>query len=1335
DGATSEAAIALASNLSRLASRQDEAAGELLEIPPDSRNHPRNVPEVQEALATLGQSVGLQAKIVGLMEEVVERTVHSRLDARKAARATQKERVGCLAESLAEDVKLIAARHQHAASRMEGALNPATAQHVAHDIRGITLVQEQLSYQVQQFIASVEGAVFNTTGETITKRSAANVHDGFGNELEATTAADAADAQKNKTTVAEGEARTESGRDREAETAQKLIGRLATAVIQELRKGVDVGTVAAARAQAIRRGSQAGRLADELRQIASVQVAAALALSEVGAKLVAEALAEKPFPREYALPSRAPGHARGGSGAQYATNREHGMNDAIGNGVRETESLRATAVVGGHQGDGFAAVIIAPEAGVSIECAGLDDGGIPEALGLDPLPVASSVNPVAASIAIEDAAREEEKAAATRIQSFLRRCRRQGRSGAVGAPPKEGATTTPDTLSKLVAVTELSSGENSSIVSNLDWFGSALHFLRREVDIFLHDQEVPDGVPEKNDPVMANGTPSLVFSCDNKHTLEIGGGSTAVGSASDNDVGGVDDDVEDPGRDDHEETKTDLSEEDEIDWPTLPPLPLRARAPSLYTLPLPGAGFQTKQVLGSGEGLREEVKASSQSQRFGVGRGIFTKLDHEVAARLSAATSIFSLRAADVLTAFSPPTTKTTSSSCLVNAPTLVPDDELPRGSPFPVLGTIGRCLNSLSVRRSCANVSSPEALRRRLRAEAEDASHAGLGRPWLLSSRKTCVPTRHKLEQQQRSAFLRRENARAAHGHAGKSRFKKFRQHRRRADFFGSWTPLGRRLARRFNAGRAAQRRCILGETDAFRARQVGRQLRSGASLDALEKLERALDLRLSVSREKRIAPAHVSELLDVVGRYVFSDSQLCEQPPEMTSDPSGMAKNDVDPERSRCLICQELLEDLRQKFPVVGDQSSWMDDTDPFCCDRCWRNSPRSDSPGGPKSTAPPPPTDKGKHGVGRAAAGDDACIGGSSHHSVFLGREWIEETPVLSVIDGSDSGMRNAGGGNRNDTSYGASSSKQSDALRNSPRIPLPTDFSPGLFNEGAGAMEPPQGVKTMMPAEEAGMALSASEGSVPERQGRQARAQPPTTKLEAVAAAFSAHLHGVDKHPLELARLCRFAQFLTENELLREAYEVILHVVSSFAVAINAPCSSSSRFLPSLPLPSGLRGQLLLVAGRLAVATGRYPEAVKHVKAAVRTVTEDSVTNNSNIPSRESPAILVSSSRMFEYLLDDRSAEVLLLGCLMRYPDYKPALLSYGILAARTGQLAVAERYLTRATAVLSRRGTMGKAGGEQAKGFGVEIGPAEDWVALMKLYSERWPPSARAADAL
>lgn len=56
-----------------------------------------------------------------------------------------------------------------------------------------------------------------------------------------------------------------------------------------------------------------------------------------------------------------------------------------------------------------------------------------------------------------------------------------------------------------------------------------------------------------------------------------------------------------------------------------------------------------------------------------------------------------------------------------------------------------------------------------------------------------------------------------------------------------------------------------------------------------------------------------------------------------------------------------------------------------------------------------------------------------------------------------------------------------------------------------------------------------------------------------------------------------------------------------------------------------------------------------------------------------PFRRSAAIYVASSRVFDFLLDHRSAEVLLLACLARHPDYRPALSSYGRLAARVVSL--------------------------------------------------------------
>lgn len=90
---TGRAACFLASELSRLAARQEADAGELLQVSSseaapravmlDPRKDPRKDPGVLNALAALGQAVGLQAKAVGLMEEIVVRTAHSRVSGRE----------------------------------------------------------------------------------------------------------------------------------------------------------------------------------------------------------------------------------------------------------------------------------------------------------------------------------------------------------------------------------------------------------------------------------------------------------------------------------------------------------------------------------------------------------------------------------------------------------------------------------------------------------------------------------------------------------------------------------------------------------------------------------------------------------------------------------------------------------------------------------------------------------------------------------------------------------------------------------------------------------------------------------------------------------------------------------------------------------------------------------------------------------------------------------------------------------------------------------------------------------------------------------------------------
>lgn len=233
-----------------------------------------------------------------------------------------------------------------------------------------------------------------------------------------------------------------------------------------------------------------------------------------------------------------------------------------------------------------------------------------------------------------------------------------------------------------------------------------------------------------------------------------------------------------------------------------------------------------------------------------------------------------------------------------------------------------------------------------------------------------------------------------------------------------------------------------------------------------------------------------------------------------------------------------QELLEDLRQKFPVVREQSSWGNETNPFCCDRCWQGSPRTGSPDGENNTITPTSTDDPNQDKANTGRGNDA-------YNMSLERvastEDAEEaqSPPSAVVGTTGLRVRN---GDDAGASYGGvamswpSPSENADGKNCPTPGLLPPVSTPGSVEEdtlATGSVRCGRGA--------AGLMQSAAVVPGLERRGSRVGVKPPA-KPDAVAAAFSAHLHGVDKYPLELARLCRFAQFLTENELLREAYEV-------------------------------------------------------------------------------------------------------------------------------------------------------------------------------------------------
>lgn len=640
------------------------------------------------------------------------------------------------------------------------------------------------------------------------------------------------------------------------------------------------------------RGSQAGRLAHELRLIASGQASASLALCDAGSQLVADALAEKPLPREYMSCTSHGKRARHVSGGKSCarlqekdrvSGEESGERSLCGSEGNKARNGTVAAAAAGFifpadkPEDRLKAAAASDAAGVITGICVAANGETAEAGESIPreksdasLTSAAVTSAVAASIAIDVAAREEETAAAARIQLFLRRRRREARPLAVGVSLEGGAAVASATSSASL----LSSGGHERKSGAVDWFVEAVRFFRREVDIFLLDDEGQD--------------PS-------------GSGDSESSPVSDNDIAEQDLDLEsnpatasvstadDSGESDHEtaddsNVEPSSDDDDGDEWPIFPPLPLRARAPSLYTLPPPGSG-SWKRGARDGDG-NDDGGATDSPPTGGAGRGegIFTRLDVEVAARLSSARSVFSLRASDVLTAFSPPPPPPPPlSSSLLAESAAAPNGGLMGPRPSTVSGTEDGRGDRHSRRGSC-RLSSPDALRQRLRTEAINTSSTGLGRPWLLSSHKKRTLTRHRQEQQRRLVSLRKNNkhARDKHGVGGYGSgrdcgdIERAREKRRRIDFFGPISPLGQRLAKRYNAGLAARRQRIVGQTDAFRARHVGRQLRSGVATNALERVERALDSRLSAMRERRVPPAHVAELLDVLDRHVYSGSQV---------------------------------------------------------------------------------------------------------------------------------------------------------------------------------------------------------------------------------------------------------------------------------------------------------------------------------------------------------------------------------------------------------------------------------------------------------------------------
>lgn len=519
-------------------------------------------------------------------------------------------------------------------------------------------------------------------------------------------------------------------------------------------------------------------------------------------------MAEKPLPRDYILPQKGSKIATGATAIKEAF-------------VRSRDGACDTAKVK----DEFQ--LDSPKVGVF-------QTYITEGRHAKQPDLSLSTNATTAAVVVgtttEMAIRKEEKSAAARIQSLVRHRRQEKRVTEAEAGKKI------DAMMKIPTMTEPTGSDGG-------WLGAAVCFLRQAINVFLSGKEIKSTeTPVKSVSPSSSREHSMRGIGPNDDTTNASG--TAKGM--DDTASGKSDTyrvtpsstVRDDSHEDYE---------DDDDWHAFPPVPLRARAPSLYTLPIPG-DFRRRRNDGGGGDSAPNSKINSGSTNT----DLFTKLDPDVAARLCSVRTVFGLRASDVLAAFSPPPLQRS----------FLPPTTENASRPHTVPGTVDQSKSGRKL--------SPRALRQRLCMEAEDAFCAGLGRPWGSSWRPP-----HAVSYRQLSGLRKedsRENCAAGSGTSGKMRKK-----RRRIGAV-PLSAVGRHLRqKRFEAMRASHRRLIIGATDAFRVRHAGRQLRSGAAASALEEIGRALDFQLCVAREKReVSLAHTEQLLEVIDQLVFSDSQV---------------------------------------------------------------------------------------------------------------------------------------------------------------------------------------------------------------------------------------------------------------------------------------------------------------------------------------------------------------------------------------------------------------------------------------------------------------------------
>lgn len=425
------------------------------------------------------------------------------------------------------------------------------------------------------------------------------------------------------------------------------------------------------------------------------------------------------------------------------------------------------------------------------------------------------------------------------------------------------------------------------------WLSAAVRLLKQTVDLLLFGEVGADGHVDQ--ATAAAPTPMLSRSaCDAELAID----GAIKGVCNDMQKSGTRKAI-DPRQSDTELATSDETHgssddddsnnsDDDSAHQVFPPLPLRARALSLYTFSPPGDERNLRPFASAHYDAGDRVRGITRLE----------KLDPDVAARLSASRSVFALRAADVLFAFPPSQAPRPPPASVLAAAV---SHSRPSTAPRAFRHHISRAIRRVAMPSDALHHHLTTAVSSAKPASFRPRSTGGSGLCCQVPGRAARVVRREPRQSQwpalpgtRKSHTSRYKTCEAdaswgnrsvgdkmgtEDGQGGQRKVQEAEPKRRASQFPAPSTALGRRL--RNNRAQmicVARRKRAVGKTDAFRVRHAIKQHCVGAVESALIVVGRTLDARATIRREQReVLPEHMEDLLQLMDRFVLSGSQVC--------------------------------------------------------------------------------------------------------------------------------------------------------------------------------------------------------------------------------------------------------------------------------------------------------------------------------------------------------------------------------------------------------------------------------------------------------------------------